>query len=252
MMKQSLWPTRPRRWGKNDWDALLVQLAALIRECSNRQGRFVIVAQDSPHRFVQFATIGRGMRAEAISNEFLERSFMLTGAAVNQLRRLGWKDPSKTSPNFHCHRPRREEPAALALLAVRTLRDVFKVPAPGGLTLERGSFGQAIAEGHDDEDLELHPSRVVPGTRLRNVPLGYEYEVGRLLGAGGFGTAYIARQVAGRPRQKGRLCLKITETPEAWHCEAYFGQLLGGVAGAIAVHDSFAALQPAPGVPTTP
>ena len=34
--------------------------------------------------------------------------------------------------------------------------------------------------------------------------------------------------------------------PDAWHREAYFGQLLQGVSRAVAIHDSFAAFVPAP------
>ena len=46
--------------------------------------------------------------------------------------------------------------------------------------------------------------------------------------------------VLGRPRLRGTLCVKVSLRPEAWHREAYFGQLLAECPRAIAIHDSFA------------
>lgn len=66
------------------------------------------------------------------------------------------------------------------------------------------------------------------------------YRVGRSLGRGGCGAAYQVTQIGGRPRLKGRLCLKVAVETAAWHREAYFGELLKGVPRAVAIHDTFA------------
>ncbi len=91
-----------------------------------------------------------------------------------------------------------------------------------------------------DNDPLAAPHPVPTGTVLTNAPTGRAYRLGKPLGAGGAGAAYIARQVLGRPRLRGTLCVKVSLRPEAWHREAYFGQLLAGVARAITIHDSFA------------
>jgi serine/threonine protein kinase len=69
---------------------------------------------------------------------------------------------------------------------------------------------------------------------------GRRYRVRTLLGTGGFGAAYQVTQVGRGLKFTGKLCLKVAAHPDAWHREAYFGRLLDGVRGAIAVHDSFA------------
>jgi serine/threonine protein kinase len=91
-------------------------------------------------------------------------------------------------------------------------------------------------------DEDLLPVR--PGTIVTNTTKGHAYRIGKRLGVGGFGAAYRARQVRGTPRLAGTVCLKVSAEPDAWHREAYFGQLLDGVRGTVAIHDSFAAFPP--------
>jgi serine/threonine protein kinase len=76
--------------------------------------------------------------------------------------------------------------------------------------------------------------------------------VRRLLGGGGFGSAYQVSQSGVRRKCATNLCLKVAALPEAWHREAYFGQLLQGVSRSIAVIDSFATFVAAPGAKPLP
>jgi serine/threonine-protein kinase len=50
-------------------------------------------------------------------------------------------------------------------------------------------------------------------------------------------------QTAGKPRWPGRLCLKVASHPDAWHREAYFGQLLERERRAISIYESFACVE---------
>lgn len=61
-----------------------------------------------------------------------------------------------------------------------------------------------------------------------------------MLGAGGFGAVYRAAHETGGKRLRGPCVLKVTVEVEAWHREAYFGEVLKETAGVVKVHESFA------------
>ncbi len=85
----------------------------------------------------------------------------------------------------------------------------------------------------------LHEAEVIESRES-----GLRYRVQRLLGAGGFGQAYLARRMGRSGRVPAKVCLKVSTRSDGWVREAYFGQLLEGHARAIQVYESFAATRP--------
>lgn len=80
----------------------------------------------------------------------------------------------------------------------------------------------------------LSPQQVVvsPETFL-------QYRIDRLIGEGGFGQVYLARRI-GRARDVPEVvCIKASRRIDGWLREAYFGQVLDGMARAIHVYDAF-------------
>jgi serine/threonine protein kinase len=74
------------------------------------------------------------------------------------------------------------------------------------------------------------------GGRVLESPVtGRTYEIEELLGAGGFGAAYLARD----GRRSKRVCLKVTLDQASWHREAYLGELLDGHARVVRIHETF-------------
>src|SRR5687767_11818447 len=80
-----------------------------------------------------------------------------------------------------------------------------------------------------------------PETRLR-------YRIDRLLGAGGFGQAYLARRLGYSSHVPAVVCIKASRSIDGWLREAYFGQVLDGHPRAIRVYDAFPMLLPGGGV----
>ena len=76
-----------------------------------------------------------------------------------------------------------------------------------------------------------------PETRLR-------YRIERLLGAGGFGQAYLARRLGSSSHVPTVVCIKASRSIDGWLREAYFGQVLDGHPRAIRVYDVFPLLTP--------
>lgn len=85
----------------------------------------------------------------------------------------------------------------------------------------------------------LVPSQIItsPETRLR-------YEIERLLGAGGFGEAYLAKRLDASTIVPETVCVKASARIDGWVREAYFGQLLDAHPRAIRVYDAFAMIRP--------
>jgi serine/threonine protein kinase len=89
----------------------------------------------------------------------------------------------------------------------------------------------------------LNPGDVIesPETRLR-------YDIERLIGAGGFGQAFLARRKGRSTRVAATVCIKISPHIDGWLREAYFGQLLEQHPRAIRVYDAFPLMRPSGGV----
>jgi serine/threonine-protein kinase len=83
-------------------------------------------------------------------------------------------------------------------------------------------------------DQLLAPDEVVqsPETHL-------QYRVEQLIGAGGFGEAYLARRIGRSGVVPERVCLKVSTRSDGWVREAYFGQVLDDHERAIRVFDAF-------------
>ena len=87
----------------------------------------------------------------------------------------------------------------------------------------------------------LDPARRLlgAGQTIASPESGAVYQVERLLGAGGFGQAYLARRISRAEHGPPVVCIKVSEHIDAWVREAYFGQLLDGHPRAIGVFDKF-------------
>jgi eukaryotic-like serine/threonine-protein kinase len=86
----------------------------------------------------------------------------------------------------------------------------------------------------------MTPQLLPIGRRVESPFTRNRYEVSALLGEGGFGQAYLANKLDDAGREQVEVCLKVTEDQEAWHREAYFGELLEGQERVIALWESFA------------
>jgi serine/threonine-protein kinase len=80
----------------------------------------------------------------------------------------------------------------------------------------------------------LVPQQIVlsPESRL-------QYRIERLLGAGGFGQAFLARRLGRSETVPEVLCIKVSAFIDGWLREAYFGDLLGDHPRAIRIFDRF-------------
>jgi serine/threonine-protein kinase len=87
----------------------------------------------------------------------------------------------------------------------------------------RGGPGPLLAAGQVVES---------PETRLR-------YQVGRLLGQGGFGQVYLSRRLGGSVEIPEMVCIKVSRRIDSWVRETYFGRLLDDHPRAIRVFDAF-------------
>jgi serine/threonine protein kinase len=76
-----------------------------------------------------------------------------------------------------------------------------------------------------------------PETALR-------FQIGRLVGEGGFGQVYLARRLGRSPLSPDAVCIKVSARIDGWLREAYFGQLLDGHPRAIRVYDTFPLVRP--------
>lgn len=90
----------------------------------------------------------------------------------------------------------------------------------------------------------LRPARdgrdlLVPGQLITSPESQLQYRVERLLGAGGFGQAYLARRVGKSSVVPAVVCIKVSPHIDGWLREAYFGQLLQQHPRAIQVYDTF-------------
>ena len=132
------------------WDAFERSLAAAL---ATLRDEVLVVSTRKGSRYVQFnVRASSGLRAECVSNAYLEEGERLDEAQVAALTALGWSPPTCApeelasgagagrSPNFHRSFPFPVPWEAVARLAVRTLADVLRVE---GAALEYKSFDRA-------------------------------------------------------------------------------------------------------------
>ena len=80
---------------------------------------------------------------------------------------------------------------------------------------------------------------LAPAQLVASPETGLRYRTERLLGEGGFGQVYLARRLGRSSAVPASVCIKVSQRIDAWHREAYFGQLLDGHPRAIQVFDTF-------------
>jgi hypothetical protein len=129
------------------WGGFEKQLGQTLGLWASKEGRYIVIGARVPTRYIQFASIGNGgVKGEATSNYYLKRGERLTVAACRRLMRLGWKGPRKKG-NFWNRWRSPVSLGELGSLAVRTLRDVFKMNSPRALEIELGEFPPANVAG---------------------------------------------------------------------------------------------------------
>src|SRR5260221_5870041 len=77
------------------------------------------------------------------------------------------------------------------------------------------------------------------GEIVQSPETGVQYRVERLIGAGGFGQAFLARRIGRSAAVPATVCIKVSTRIDGWVREAYFGQVLDGHERAIGVFDAF-------------
>ena len=82
--------------------------------------------------------------------------------------------------------------------------------------------------------------RLRVGETIHN-DVGTRYVVDRILGRGGFGTAYAAHRLSVHGRPTRTVVVKVCRSLEDWHGEAYFGRLLRGDPRVVELIDAFVA-----------
>jgi hypothetical protein len=245
------WKNGCHQYHFRSWNGVATYLRELMRLLSMDDTRFLIVSDIDRNRFVQFkARPVNTFYGETISNDFLRTHERLSRTEERAIIALGWKRPVPrgSAGNFWRSWPGSVDLAEPVALALQTLRQAFHIKSPSLLTFTTANFDRTTRFPRP-ATLETPNAGSVPelpsDSTLRNAASGRVYRVGRRLGEGGFGTVYevTLKRGTGSPFA-GKLCLKTTSQPGAWHREAYFGELLRGVSRAVSVHESFACANP--------
>jgi len=122
-----------------DWDIVSDRLAwgpnAAETLAALEEDQYLVVSAKRGWAYVQFAAQGSfGLRAECVSNNYLDEAHALSACQRARLRKMGWSSPRKTeSPNFFRDFDRPVPCADAARMAVRALTEVFEIPHPGSL-----------------------------------------------------------------------------------------------------------------------
>jgi len=108
---------------------LIVTSLQRLQEEGGKNNYCIFTSDIRRNYYIQFAG-AQGetrLRAEAVSNQFLESRYALTEAQMTQLQELGWRLDSTQSPNFHREFEAQDEAdrTAIAELVLRTLTEVY-------------------------------------------------------------------------------------------------------------------------------
>jgi len=167
------------------WEDLERDLAAALRVLKDE---FLILAGRTGNRYLQFSVQPAcGLRAETVSNAYLEASERLDDARLAALAALDWMPPTckpedldreprpKGSPNFHRDFPNPVPWEAVARLGVRTLTEVLRFSDPS--ELEYRAFDRP---GHEIVLPALRLARGRPAAHAPAEPPTPEVALGRL------------------------------------------------------------------------
>jgi len=126
-----------------DWCPFVERLAEALSVMEEDQ--YLILSSKSDNRYVQFSAQGSfGMRAETVSNTYLDDAHRHSDEDLLILRSFGWNDPTSGpgvpptadpdgSPNHYREWAAPVNHANVAFTAVRTLIEVLDIPSPGWL-----------------------------------------------------------------------------------------------------------------------
>jgi len=172
-IKTQFTTTKPRRRSV-DWPVFQSKLAQTLGYLT--EDEFLILSRKHSSRFVQFSAQGSfGTRIETTSNAYLGEEEQIGSEAHRVLLSMGWKAPTGNpaestpgddpdgSPNYFVDFPQGTSCENIAMLAIRTLADIFGVSHPGQLEYE--SFDS------DGNRIE-HPSLGVKSSPLQKKPSG--------------------------------------------------------------------------------
>jgi hypothetical protein len=235
------WRVGKQSFRSRKWDEFQVFLDAQIHLVRQAPDRYMVISSRNTNRYVQFASLkAGGVIGEAVGNHFLRAADQLSPAACRALCAMGWMLPHISGwgkGNFWRRWADAAPTGEIAMIAVRSLRDVFDVASPAILEITTGEFAAPLTRVSPGLGSHLDLRR---GQRIRNGENGRAYLVGDRVGQGGFGVVYRAEQASGDALDSKELCLKVCGDVSSWHCEAYFGQLLQGESRVVKVFDSFA------------
>jgi hypothetical protein len=131
VQERSVWP---------DFQRKLAETLGVLEE-----DQYLVVSAKRGWAYVQFVGQGSfGMRAECVSNNYLDEAHALSPDKIAALERLGWSAPTGApeevrvgknggSPNFHRDFERPVPFDDAARMAVRALMEVFEISHPGCL-----------------------------------------------------------------------------------------------------------------------
>lgn len=232
------------------WDDLALKIAELVHLLERAKGRYVVIDHTGPTRYIQFASLEEGkIDGEATSNHYLNGQDRLTPTACRQMVKSGWRGPKGEKTNYWRQWTHPLPIDEMVGIALKTLRVIFGISTPAELKIRCGEFPSsskattrtltALAKTGLPPAGNPH-LRLRPGSLVRSATSGRQYRVGEVLGAGGFGAVYRAIHETGGKRLRGPCVLKVTFEVEAWHREAYFGEVLKETPGVVKVHESFA------------